>query len=291
MITIGDIKVYVFNDATTWVDPGGPFGLVPEVLWSRYVQPDDHHRVPMSTHNLLIQVAGKNIIVDTGFGNLLSDEVLKRYNMTYADGTHKGLAEIGVSADDIDIVIDTHLHNDHCTGNHRINADGDIVPAFPNAEYVAQRREYEDALKPNERTRATYLLPNYVPLVESGQMRLLDGDTEIVSGVTGMITPGHTPAHMSIRIESKGEHGAFICDLSSYAIHFERLGWMTAFDVEPLITLETKRVWQQWALETNAVLIFPHDTVKPAGRLTQNERGRTVIDPIDGFAYDGYLNS
>jgi glyoxylase-like metal-dependent hydrolase (beta-lactamase superfamily II) len=288
MIQIGDIKIYVFNDAQTWVDPGGPFGLVPEILWSRYMQPNDKHLVPMSTHNLLIQTADKNIIVDTGFGNLLSDEVQKRYNLTYVDGTHKGLASIGVSPDDIDIVIDTHLHNDHCTGNHRFNADDELEVAFPNAEYVAQRREYEDAIKPNERTRATYLLPNYVPLVESGQMRLLDGDTEIATGVMGVVTPGHTPAHMSIRIESQGEHAAFVCDLSSFAIHFERLGWMTSFDIEPLITLETKRVWQQWALETNALIIFPHDIIKPAGRLIHDEKGRTVIDPID-FAYDGLV--
>lgn len=288
MITIGDIKVYVFNDAQTWVDPGGPFGLVPEILWSRYMQANDRHLVPMSTHNLLIQTADKNIIVDTGFGNLLSEEVQKRYNMTYSDGTHKGLASIGVSPDDIDIVIDTHLHNDHCTGNHRLNAEGELEVAFPNAEYVAQRREYEDAIKPNERTRATYLLPNYVPLVESGQMRLLDGDTRIAEGITGIVTPGHTPAHMSVRIESKGEHGAFVCDMSSFAIHFERLGWMTSFDVEPLITLETKRIWQQWALETNALIIFPHDIIKPAGRLIRDEKGRTVIDPID-FAYDGLV--
>lgn len=288
MLKIGDIKVYIFNDAATWVDPGGPFGLVPRVLWSRYVEPDERHLVPMGTHNLLIQAAGKNIIVDTGFGNMLDAEVQKRYNMTSSDGTHRGLAEIGISADDIDIVIDTHLHGDHCTGNHRINSDGDIVPAFPNAEYVVQRREYDDACQPNERTRATYLLPNYVPLVESGQMRLLEGDTEIVSGVTGIVTPGHTPAHMSVRIESNGQYGAFLCDLSTFAIHFERLGWMTAFDVEPLITLETKRVWQQWALETNAILIFPHDMVKPMGQLTQNEKGHMIVQPLD-VGYDGMI--
>lgn len=287
MLQIGDIKIYVFNDAETWIDPGGPFGLVPRVLWSRYMKPDDRQLVPMPLHNLLIQTADQNIIVDTGFGNMLSAEVQKRFNITYTDGTHTGLAEIGVSPDDIDIVIDTHLHSDHATGNHRIMSDGEIVPAFPNAEYVVQRREYEDALKPNERTRATYILDNYVPLVESGQMRLLDGDTNIATGVTGIVTPGHTPAHMSVRVESNGEHAAFLCDMSTYAIHFERLGWMTSFDVEPLITLETKRVWQQWALETDALLIFPHDPIKPAGRLTQNEKGHMIVQPID-FAYDGF---
>lgn len=291
MIQIGDIKIYVFNDAETWVDPGGAYGLVPRVLWSQYMQPDDRHLIPSSTHNLLIQTGGKNIIVDTGFGNMLGEEFQKRYKMTYSDGTHKGLASLGISADDIDMVINTHLHADHSTGNHRLTADGETVLAFPNAEYVTQRREYEDACKPNERTRATYLLQNYVPLVESGQMRLLDGDTEIVAGITGIVTPGHTPGHMSLRIESQGEHCAFVCDMATYAIHFERLGWMTAYDVEPLITLETKRKWQQWALETNALIIFPHDVVKPAGHLVKNDKGRTVIEPLAGFGYDNAMES
>ena len=285
MIALGDIDLFVFNDATTWVDPGGPFGLVPRVLWSRYVQANERHLIPMSTHNLLIRAAGKHILVDTGFGNMLPLERQKRYGMTYMDGTHKGLAEIGLSPAEIDIVIDTHLHDDHCTGNYRINADGAPLPAFPNAEYVVQRREYEDALKPNERTRATYQADNYVPLFESGQMRLLEGDAEIAPGVTAVTTPGHTPGHMSVRIESQGEFAAFLCDLASFAVHIERLAWMTAYDIEPLVTLETKRIWQRWALETNALLIFPHDIIKPAGRLRQNETGRFNVQPF-AFQYD-----
>ena len=122
-----------------------------------------------------------------------------------------------------------------------------------------QRREFEDATQLNERTPRhipARQLP--VPLLESGQLRLLDGDSEIASGVTALVTPGHTRGHMSVRIESRGEHAAFLCDLASLAIHIERLAWMTAFDVEPLVTLETKRRWQRWALETEALLIFPH---------------------------------
>ena len=182
-------------------------------------------------------------------------------------------------AADIDIVIDTHLHDDHCSGNFRRAADGSLAPAFPNAEYLVQRREFEDATNLNERTRATYRPANYVPLLGSGQMRLLDGDAEIAGGVSAILTPGHTPGHMSVRIESDGEHAAFLCDMASLAVHFERLAWMTSFDVEPLVTLETKRRWQQWALETEALLIFPHDAKTPAGRLTHDERGRPSVFP------------
>ncbi len=279
MLQIGDIEVYLFNDATTYMDPGGLFGLVPRVLWSRRYAADERHLIKTATHNLLIRAAGKNIIVDTGFGNNLSDSQRRFLHIEASDGTHRGLTSLGLSATDIDIVIDTHLHDDHCTGNFRLDADGSRAPAFPKAEYLVQRREYEDAVNLNERTRATYRLDNYVPLYESGQLRLLAGDDEIVPGVSAMVTPGHTPGHMSLRIESGGKHAAFLCDMASLAVHFERLAWMSSFDVEPLVTLETKRRWQQWALETKALLFFPHDAATPAGRLTQDERGRPAIIP------------
>ncbi|MBZ0286691.1 MAG: MBL fold metallo-hydrolase, partial [Anaerolineae bacterium] len=141
-------------------------------------------------------------------------------------------------------------------------------------------REYEDAMRPNERTRATYMLSNYEPLHESGQMRLLDGDADLAPGVRGVVTRGHTPGHMSVLLESNGQHLMFVCDMASYAIHFERLGWMTGYDVEPLETLETKRRWQAWALETNAILVFPHDTQRPVGRYVMGEDGKASVQAI-----------
>jgi len=279
MFQIGDIELYIFNDATTYMDPGGLFGLVPRVLWSRRYSADDRHLIRCATHNLLIRAAGKNIIVDTGFGNNLGDLQRRFLHIDEFDGAHQGLAAVDISAEDIDIVIDTHLHDDHCTGNFRLAADGSRAPAFPNAEYLVQRREFEDATHLNERTRATYRPENYVPLHESGQLRLLDGDAEIAPGISAIPTPGHTPGHMSVRIESRDQHAAFLCDMASLAVHFERLAWMTSFDVEPLVTLECKRRWQKWALETDALLIFPHDATTPAGRLRQDERGRLAVRP------------
>lgn len=280
MISVGDIDIYLFNDATAWVDPGGVFGLVPRVLWSRYQAADERHLTPLAHHNLLLRVGDQNIIVDTGFGNCLSASQKKRYALTHSDGTHAGLQAIGVSPADIDIVVNTHLHDDHCSGNFRINSAGEREPAFPNAEYLVQRREYEDACQPNERTRATYSLDNFQPLHQSGQLRLLNGDCAIAPGVEALLTPGHTPGHMSLRLESQGRHAAFVCDMASLAVHMERLAWMTAFDVEPLVTLESKRRWQAWALETKALLIFPHDLKRPAGRLTRNEKGHVALDLV-----------
>ena len=280
MFKVGDIEIYLFNDATVYMDPGGLFGLVPRALWSRRYSADERQLVRCASHNLLIRAAGLNIIVDTGFGNCFSDSQRRFLHISESDGTQRGLAALGLTADDIDIVVNTHLHDDHCTGNFRLDPDGRRAPAFPKAEYLVQRREYEDATQLNERTRGAYRPENYVPLHESGQLRPLDGEGEIAPGVTGLLTPGHTPGHMSVRIESGGEQAAFLCDMASLAVHFERLAWMTAFDVEPLVTLETKRRWQSWALEANALLIFPHDAITPAGRLTRDEGGRLRVQPV-----------
>ena len=283
MIQIGDIRIHLINDCESLVDPGGMFGLVPRALWSRYSTPNDDQLITSVATCLFVEVGDQKIVIDTGYGTkIASDDMQKAHLYRPNGGLIEGLARLGVSPDDITLVIDTHLHSDHAGGNTKWNDDkSDVLPVFPNAEYVVQQREYEDAMRPNERTRATYYPFNYEPLVKSGQMRLLNGDTELASGVRGIITRGHTPAHMSIRFESNGEHGAFLCDMASRAVHFERIGWMTAYDVEPLYTLETKRQWQQWALETNAIIIFPHDPDRPLGRLTQNERGHTILDPID----------
>src|SRR5258708_701712 len=282
MIQIGDIQIAIVSDGTVHVDAGGPFGLTPRVLYRSILEPDANNLVPMTLHCLLVRAAGKTIVIDTGLGNKLTPKLQQNWGLIRPHGgLLDGLERLGVRVEDVDLVIDTHLHSDHCAGNTTLLPDSSGVKAtFPKAEYVTQRREYEDAMRPNERTRATYLPYNYQPLVESGQMRLLDGDTEIVPGIHGVITRGHTPAHMAIRFESQGQQAVFVSDLASYACHFERLAWMTAYDVEPLETLETKRHWQQWALETNALIIFQHDPKIRAGHLIADGDKRR-IEPIE----------
>ncbi len=270
MIQLGDIQIAVVSDGVMHSDAGGVFGLTPRALYRSILEPDANNLLPMMLTCLLVQVVGKTVVIDTGLGDKLTEKMKQIWGLERPNGgLLADLARLGVRPEAVDVVIDTHLHADHCSGNTIFGPDESIRPTFPNAEYVVQRREYEDAMQPNERTRATYFLNNYQSLVESGQMCLLDGDTEILPGIHGVITRGHTPGHMSIRFESQGQHALFVADMASYAVHFERLGWMTAYDVEPLLTLETKRRWQQWALETNALLIFQHDPKVCAGRLVQ----------------------
>jgi glyoxylase-like metal-dependent hydrolase (beta-lactamase superfamily II) len=278
---IGEIEIAYVTDGTVHVDAGGPFGLVPRALYRSILEPDADNLIPMALGCLLVRAAGKIIVIDTGLGSKLTERHKQNWALKRDHGDLlNNLAWHGVRPEDVDLVIDTHLHADHCAGNTRFRPDfTGVEPVFPRAEYVTQRREYEDAMRPNERTRATYYDVNFDSLVQSGQMRLLDGDAEIVPGVHGVITPGHTPAHMSIRFESAGQHGLYLADLASYAAHFERLGWMTAYDVEPLITLESKRHWQQWALDHEAVLIFEHDPHIITGKLKRHGEKR-VVEPI-----------
>jgi glyoxylase-like metal-dependent hydrolase (beta-lactamase superfamily II) len=140
--------------------------------------------------------------------------------------------------------------------------------------------EWADAAFPNERTRATYLAHNFLPLEATGQLSLLNGDTRVSSEVRTVVTRGHTRAHQSIVIESGGEAALYTGDLATLAVHFERLAWVTAYDVEPLETIETKRLWQRWALEQNALIILPHDTQTPLARLRQDTEGKTQLEPI-----------
>lgn len=282
MFKVGELELHLINDATIKVDGGGAFGLVPRVLWSRILAHDEENMVPMTLHSLVLRTGGKTVVIDTGLGDKLTPKMRDLWQLDRRDGgLIGGLARLGIAPEDVDLVINTHLHGDHCAGNTTFDEAGRVIATFPNAEHVVQRREYEDAMHPNERTRATYFPVNYEPLAENGQLRLLDREEEeLAPGVFGVVTPGHTPGHMSVRFESDGEHAFFTCDLSSYAIHFERLGWMTAYDVEPLVTLETKRRWQQWAMEHKALLIFPHDHQIPAARLGEPGNGKPKLEPI-----------
>ncbi|MBE2185065.1 MAG: MBL fold metallo-hydrolase [Anaerolineae bacterium] len=283
MIQFGDFQLHLIQESMTQMDCGGAFGLVPRALYSRlYPVNDETNKVPMPSNVLLLQTGTQNILIDSGNGSKIPEKLREHFQLEYPHGTlDDALSRLGLMPADIHLVINTHLHNDHCGDNTRVDERGQIVPTFANAEYVTQRREFEDASRPNERTRATYLADNFAALVASGQMRLLEGDADLATGVRGVVTPGHTPGHMSVMLESGGQQGLFVCDLASFALHFERLAWMTAYDVEPLVTLESKRKWQAWALETNALLFFPHDAVRPVGRYMQVEGGKAAVVGVE----------
>jgi len=277
-LNLGNTSLHVVSDGLAWMDGGGHFGLVPKVLWEKVVRADELNRIPMALNCLLVVSEGKRILVDTGFGDKLSPKEREIYSIAGESRLVEDLRRLGFAPEDIEIVINTHLHSDHCGGNTALR-DGEAVPTFPRAEYWIQRLEWADARYPNERTRATYLAENFVPLEERGQLCLLYGDTRVTSEVRCVVTRGHTRAHQSVIIESGGEAAIYIGDLASWTIQMERLAWTSAFDVEPLETIETKRRIRNWALEKDALLIFDHDSRVRMGYLREDE-GKYKVETV-----------
>jgi len=257
-----------------WLDGGPLFGLVPKVLWEQVVQPDELNRVPVALNCLLVESQGQRILVDTGLGDKLSAKQQRNWGLQRPHGgLVDGLHRLGLGVETVDIVINTHLHGDHCGGNTTLR-DGEPVPTFPRAVYWVQRPEWAEACHPNERTRAVYLPENLCPIAEAGQLRLLDGDTQVTDAVHCVVHPGHTRAYHSVILESVGQTGICIGDLAPFATHLERIQWLPAYDVLPLDHLEVKRAVRDWALETNALLIFQHDPLISWGRLIRDEGGK-----------------
>ncbi|MBI3737787.1 MAG: MBL fold metallo-hydrolase, partial [Chloroflexi bacterium] len=220
------------------------------------------NRIPTHLNCLVIRSQGKTILIDTGLGSKLDARTEAFFGRAGGAQLLNELARSGIAPSEIDIVINTHLHLDHCGGNTR-RANGNLAATFPRAEYWIQRLEWADAAFPNERTRATYLAENFVPLGE--QVRLIDGDTRVTDEVRCLITRGHTRAHQSVLIESNGKKALFIGDIAGRAVYLERLAWIPAYDVEPLETLETKRRLRAWAVEENILLIFQHEYLLTMG--------------------------
>ena len=276
---IGTIEYHLLNDGLSWNDGGGAFGLVPKVIWEKKLPPDPYNRVPFHLNCLLLKTEGKIILVDTGLGYRLNEKQAMVFGLDrQGDGLIEKLAELNIAPADVDIVVNTHLHGDHCGGNTRFAEDRKtVIPTFPNAEYWIQRLEWADAAYPNERTRATYLPDNFLPLQKTGQLKLLNGDTSVVNGVQTVITRGHTRAHQSILIESEGNYGLYVADMATLAYHFERTAWVTAYDVEPLENIETKRHWQHWAVKTGATILFEHEPNRPVGVLHPKGRHFQLI--------------
>ena len=267
---VGGLTCHTLEGGRQKLDGGAMFGVVPKPLWEKEIAPDERNRIPLAMRCLLIEHSDGLILVDTALGNKESDKFKGIYGIENAGKAgptqlEDALKELSFAPKDVRYVINTHLHFDHAGGNTTM-VDGAVVLSFPNAAYVVQERELEWAMHTNERTAASYIPHNFVPLTEAKRWRFVSGEAEVLSGIRVIPTPGHVPWHQSIKVTDRGETALFLGDLVPTGAHLP-LPWIMGYDVEPLVTLETKRRIFHQAEAEDWLMIFEHDPLIPWGRI------------------------
>jgi glyoxylase-like metal-dependent hydrolase (beta-lactamase superfamily II) len=277
------VHVHALEAGVQWLDGGAMFGVVPRPLWERKIPPDARHRIPLALRCLLVEAPGALVLVDTGIGNKQSPRFRDIYGVENAGSPTRledAIRAAGFQPRDVDLVVNTHLHFDHAGGNTVRLPGGHVEPALPRARYVVQKGELELARSTNERIRASYLGANFEPVADRGLWDLVEGEAEVTRGIRVVPTPGHTPHHQSVLVESEGVVACFLGDVCPTSAHLP-LPWIMGYDLEPLVTLESKRQLWTRARAEGWLLIFEHDPETPWGYLDPSLERPSLV-PLEG---------
>ena len=273
---LGELEFHIVSDGSVFFDGGAMFGVIPKTMWQKKCPSDARNRIELAMNCLLIRAGDKRILVETGAGDKLSAKLRDIYGLNGSQLLLR-LRDYGLAPEDIDIVINTHLHFDHCSGNTRMEKDK-AVATFRNAQYLVQKGEYEHALNPTERDRATYFASNYVPLRDSGQLRLIEGDAEIVPGVEVVRVPGHNADMQCLKLKGGGKTAFFLADLVPMTPHLP-LPWIMGYDLYPMTTLENKKKWIPRIVREEWIALFGHDVRMPAAYIRERD-GQWETEPV-----------
>ena len=277
-MNLGSTSVHIVSDGTFLLDGGTVFGQVPKTMWETSVKPDRRNRIRLGLNCLLIQTPGANILVDTGAGSKRLDRFRDIYGLN-GNKLLRELKKLKLTPRDINFVVLTHLHFDHGGGSTKLDRSGNIVPTFPNAEYLVQRACYEEALEPNDRNSAAYVKDDFQPLHDKGMLKLLEGDYEVSPGVSVRVTNGHSNGHQIVLVEGGSERIAYMGDLIPTAYHLP-LPYIAAFDDSPNDTLDQKREILEMAISGGWLLVFGHSLDQRAGYVEQRN-GRPALLPVE----------
>jgi glyoxylase-like metal-dependent hydrolase (beta-lactamase superfamily II) len=277
-VTFGDLELDSLSDGTFRLDGGAMFGVVPKPLWQRRAPADERNRIRMGLRPLLVR-GERTLLIDAGIGDKMDDKSVEIYGIDRRRTLDHDLAALGLARDDIDIVLASHLHFDHAGGfTVRAGVPGGLAPAFPNATYIVRAAEWDDAMHPHERNRASYLAENFAPLAASGCLQLMDGDGPIMPGVRVVRTGGHTMHHQMVMIESGGRTAVFTADLIPSTAHVD-VPWIMGYDLYPMDTLAFKRGFVRDAIEREYLIFFEHDPDIAAGYIRE-ENGRLRVEAL-----------
>jgi glyoxylase-like metal-dependent hydrolase (beta-lactamase superfamily II) len=274
---LGDIELVPLLDGYIRLDGGAMFGVVPKPLWERRAPADDRNRIRLGLRPLLVR-GTRTMIVDAGVGAKMDARSVDIYGIDRATDLDRSLAGAGLSPADIEIVLATHLHFDHAGGFTDRRASGAFVPHFDRARYVIRRAEWDDASRPHERNRASYLAENFVPLADAGVVDFVEGDDTIMPGVRVVRTGGHTMHHQIVMIESGGRTAVFAADLIPTAAHVD-VPWIMGYDLYPMDTLTFKRAFVREAIDREYLVFFEHDPEIAAGYIREHN-GRTSVERV-----------
>jgi glyoxylase-like metal-dependent hydrolase (beta-lactamase superfamily II) len=288
---VGGLRCHTLEGGLQRLDGGAMFGVVPRTLWKTRIEPDERNRIPLAMRCVLVEHDDGLVLIDTALGNKEDAKFLDIYGIENqglegATQLEDALASAGFLPRDVKWVINTHLHFDHAGGNTTMDPDLEndprrrVRPAFPNATYVVQRGELEFARHTNERTRASYLPHNFEPVAAANRWRLLDGDSEVLPGISVRLTPGHVPFHQSVLIQDRGETAVFVADLFPTVAHLP-LPWIMGYDLEPLRTLESKRRLLADAVQGGWRIVFEHDPVVVSAVLVAEGKGVALREVVE----------
>jgi len=275
-LTLGDFELTAVSDGIYRLDGGAFFGVVPKIMWEKKVKADTQNYVPAGLNSVVVRTGRETILIETGIGNKMAERLVRIFGQPAKLLDNLGAA--GISPDDIDIVINTHLHFDHC-GWNTVVQDGQLVPTFPKAKYYAPEGEWQHGRLQLERDAISYISENYDPLIKTGQMELLHGDREIVPGVSVKVFPGHTQHMQAVIISSSGRTACYISDLIPTSAHID-LTWGMAFDVLPLQTIESRKRYYAQSIPEKWLTMFTHDPNMPWAYVEKDEKRKMVAREV-----------
>lgn len=273
---LGDWEIDLLTDGLFGLDGGAMFGVVPRPLWEKKSPPDERNRIRMAMNSCLLRGHRRTILIETGAGDKWDAKRADIYKFEKENRLLDRLAARGVTPEDVDTVVNTHLHFDHCGWNTRRQGDR-VVPTFPNAAYVVQRGELEHARHPNERDHASYFPYNFEPIQEAGQWKPVEGDSELAPGVELIVVPGHTRDMQCVKISGSGQTAVFLADLVPTRAHLP-YAWIMGYDLYPMTTLENKKKWLPRLAREGWLCLFAHDPDVPAAYLRERD-GKFEAEP------------